>query len=919
MTSNTDWLGAGPTDMRAPLIGRDSEMAMLDQALAQVVALKQMRVVTLLGAAGIGKTRLVYEFLGRMRKGPAAVVRTFRGAATGAGHAYSLFSRLLRARFGLVEGMSEAESRQTIRKEVSEVLADRQVDDVVYFIGQMLGLTFEGSFLAKAISDDPREAQVLRSMAFRSFLTADAARGPVCLVFEDLHEASDESLDLLEFLLENLQGPVLALCCARHELETRRDGWRKLRTGGVADRPSGDKPIADRPSDGGQSAHRVLELAPLSLPQAAQVVTSLLSPCGDPPQQLIDAACEMAGGNPSLLEQMVRIYRDTGVLEEEDLFAETTVWKVHLDKLATVQLPMTVDEAVQARIAMLSPEYRKVLERAAAIGSVFWLGALVVLGRIDGDAPEYWRIVDDVDVRGTQKILRELADKDYILKLPDSTFAGDEEYVFKHNLERERLARLTSASNAKQYHRAVAGWLERQPHAKADEEYAAMLGFHREAAGALRGAAMMYLEAGDIARSRYSPAKAVEYYEKGIQLLDDDEPVRRMNAHHDLGDVLQQLGRNDEAIGSFREMLTLAYRFSYMGKGGAAHNRIGRLYREAGTLDQAVVHLGTGLALFEACEDERGVASSLDDIGKLYWLRGDYHVALEHLERALSMRKRIGDPRSIALSLNNVGLVLQDSGAPPEALDVLRQALEIRKEIGDLVGVVLTLNNIGTVKRGLGHAQEAFSTFQQALEIAQDIGDRGKAAMTMTNMGNVLVEMGQHKEAVAILEEAVNGCDELNLRIGKAEALRGLGQAHMAAGDIVKARSSISKAVDIFVLSKNKVQLASALRALGEITAAGGWGEKHASKGRDYFKRSIAIFEQVGNELELARSLKSYAAFLKEQEQREAEVGQQKNVQQIEIKQQAQGDLEGWEQIEKRAQRILEKLGLGGNVETWDD
>jgi len=99
-----------------------------------------------------------------------------------------------------------------------------------------------------------------------------------------------------------------------------------------------------------------------------------------------------------------------------------------------------------------------------------------------------------------------------------------------------------------------------------------------------------------------------------------------MDAQHHFGDVLQQLGRNDEAQTAFREMLGIGYRLNLKGKGGAAHNRIGRLYRDNGFLDQAARHLATGLTLFEACGDERGIASSLDDIGKLHWLRGDYRA-----------------------------------------------------------------------------------------------------------------------------------------------------------------------------------------------------------------------------------------------------------------------------------------------------
>lgn len=840
MSEIMDWLGFGPSDLRAPLTGRVAEMRELDQAFSEVVEKGQARIVTVLGASGVGKSRLVHDFLSKIRKSRGSPLRTYRGSARDARDSYGVFARILRTRFGLVEGMDENTAREQVRSQVAEVLEDRKVDDVAYFLGQFLGLRFEESPLTRAVSDDALEARLLRRSVFRSFLAADAARGPLGLVFEDLHEAHDESLALLQFLLEHLDGPVLAICVARHELETRRDGWRAIRS--------------DR--------HRVVELAPLGELDAASMMDALLAPCGEPPQQLVDAACQLAGGNPLLLEQMVRIFHDTGVLEEEDALAENPVWLVHLDKLETVRLPLTVDDAVQARVAALAPALRQVLEQAATIGSVFWLGALVVLARLDSPPPELWSASDDSDSRDVRELLQELVERDYVLRLPDSTFPGDEEYVFKHNLERERIAKLTSPSLARKFHRVFADWLEHQSNMRSDEEYVAMLAAHREAAGAKHSAALAYLDAGDVARFRYAPAKAIEHYVRGLELLEPEENLsRKLDAYHHQGDVFQQLGRIEEALGSFREMLTLAYRLNLRSKGGAAHNRIGRLYRETGVLDQAARHLGTGLALFESCNDERGVASSLDDIGKLHWLRGDYPRALEQMRRALTMRRRIGDRRSIALSLNNVGLVLQDSGEFKEALEAFSQALQIRREIGDLIGTIITLNNLGTVAQDQGDLPRALSMFEEALNVAREIGDRNKIALVLTNQGEVLRTMGKAAEAIAHLKEAVDTCEDLNDRLGMAEALRALGMAYMEKNEISKARESISRAVDIFAAARSKVHLGTALRTLGEITAGGGWGREHASKARDYFQRSIAIFEEIGNELELARSLKSYADF----------------------------------------------------------
>ncbi len=309
---------------------------------------------------------------------------------------------------------------------------------------------------------------------------------------------------------------------------------------------------------------------------------------------------------------MVRIYHDSGVLEVTDDF-EDERWSVHADKLANVKLPLTVQDAVQARIAALVAEERQLLERAAAMGGVFWLGGLVAIHRQIESPPEVWEAgeaADDVVV--IRQLLTDLVERDYVLRLPDSTFAGDEEYVFKHNLEREALVRLTPPASARRQHRAIAEWLD-VPRERRRER-----GVPRDArrVTARRPARWRSRRRRTSRRarsrcSRYANAKAAELFAQGPHLLEQCDPADedlRLKALHHHGDVCRPLGRNDEAYRAFVEMLTRAWRLDLRSKGGAAHSRIGRLYRETGRLDEASRQLTASLALFGQAQDERASA-----------------------------------------------------------------------------------------------------------------------------------------------------------------------------------------------------------------------------------------------------------------------------------------------------------------------
>jgi tetratricopeptide (TPR) repeat protein len=887
--------GFGTIDRRAALVGRTPELRVLEESLRSVRDDGRARTVTLVGANGIGKTRLVRDFLAKQHGSEHGMPRVFRGWSRAQGSAYDVFARVLRARFGIVEGMDGEAAKAQVRGQVAAVLEDRKVGDVCFFLGQLLELEFLDSPLIQAVRSDPQQMRLLCRAVIKRFLEADAlqppvnprdaspeveggltgmVRGsgfppsveghsvsptgagaskptpgsassrPVVLVFDDLHVAHDESLDLLEHLIDGVDGPILMLCLARPDMVARRDGWAKH----------------------GGARHKVVELSPLSETDSARVMGDLLAPCGEAEgiEDLVDAACTLAGGNPSLLERMVRIFLDMRVVEVQDEFAET--WSLHVDRLSEVSLPLTAEDAIQARITALAPAERDLLERAATMGSVFWMGGLLAIARLDSSAPDMWSQASVTDEGAIRELLKELTQRDYILTLPDSTFPGDEEFAFKHNLERETLLELLPTGQGKRFHKAIADWLSFKPHVRTHEEYLGQLAQHQEHGGLVVLAAATFLDAAHLARERYANSKASEYYVKGLALLRDGaegSTEQQLRALHHYGDVLQVLGRNDEALDAFNEMLVRAYRLNLKSKGGAAHARIGRLYRDTGRLDDAGQHLEVALALFEGSSDERGIASTVDDLGKLYWLRGNYPKALEATQRSLTMRRKLGDRRSIALSLNNLGLVYQDSGQFKLALEAFEQALRIRREIGDLVGVSISLNNLGTVAQDQRDDQQALTLFLEAHEVAKETGDRNRLALVLTNLGETYNRLGDPGKAIHHLKQAEEIADELGDKMGLAEAVRGLGKAYLAQREYTKARECIAHAVEIFRAIQSKVQLGVALRSLGEVMAAGSAGGDDLLTARAHLLQSIWIFEEIGNDVELARSCRVYATLLR--------------------------------------------------------
>ncbi len=883
----------GEREQRPALVGRAAELRVLESAMRAVREDGKARTVTIIGAAGVGKTRLVRDFLSRLREpldpahgpgdGGVAPPRVFRGSARQGGGAHDVFARFLRARFGVVEGMSDDEAVGLLRAQVSDVFEDRKVGDVCFFLGQLMGLAFADSPLLRVVRSDPTQMHLLRRAIIKRFLEADAravsgapisgdrgpgastpdsllvAPSPTVLVFDDLHHAHEDSLELLSFLVESLDAPILTLCIARPEMMARHEWGKALGASGPR-----------VTSETGADRHVLLELPPLSEADAATVMQELLEPCGDADvEELVFAACTMAGGNPALLERMVRIFHDMGVVQTSDAFSENEVWTVHPERIHQAKLPLTVEDAVQARIAALAPKERALLERAAVMGSVFWLGGLLTMKRLDADAPTVWlreEATDEAELRAT---LRELCDRDYVLHLPDSAFPDDEEYAFKHNLERETLLRLLPKRQTKRFHEAIADWLSFKPTVRSHEELLGQLAHHERLAGRLARAVESHFEAGGLSRERYANAKAADDYEKGFALVDEGVDVSGrtlLRALHDYGDVLQILGKNDEALAVFKRLLAHAFRSNLPSKGGVAHNRIGRLYRETGRLAEAHVHLDAALALFEGAGDERGVASTVDDLGKLFRLRGDYARALDVTTRALGMRTELGDRRSIAVSLSNLGRVHRDFGQLARARDAFERALLLRREIGDLVGVSISLVDLGIVAEDEGDDAGAHERLREALDVVRETGDRGRWAVVLTHLGEVEVRLGDVERAVTRLKQAEEIAADRRDDLALGRVARALGRAYLAQGDREASRASAQQAIDTFIAAQDKAELGIAHRVLGEILAATSAGADELLKARAHLLQSVWLLDEAGRGIEFARSCAVYARMLRRAE-----------------------------------------------------
>ncbi len=355
--------------VRSKLVGRADALVTLREIVGRAIDFQAPQLVTIVGNQGTGKTRLINELIAEVREvtggGRAATrggdrrCRVFHGAAErdadGGFVKLATITSLLRDRFELTPNPDDA-SRLRFSHEIKTVMTADPVAEMLHFLGAFVGLEFPPTPFLRAVMESTKQHDELARIALRRFVELDATQSPLVLVLDDLQWADDETLALISDLASNLSGsPIVLLAASRPEMLERSGGW-------------GD----------GALDHTRIDLRNLEQDEAEVMFRNLLSRCKEIPEDTAQSAVEMTGGNPAFLEQLVRLFMDNGTID-----ASGAIWTLDPDMAAETELPISIEEAIEARIAALESEERDLLEKAAVFGNVFWVSAVIALTRLE--------------------------------------------------------------------------------------------------------------------------------------------------------------------------------------------------------------------------------------------------------------------------------------------------------------------------------------------------------------------------------------------------------------------------------------------------------------------------------------------------------------------------------------------------------
>ncbi|TML64185.1 MAG: hypothetical protein E6G17_03320 [Actinobacteria bacterium] len=497
----------GVPGLRAPMVGRDRELELLTLLYDRVVDEGMPHLVTVYADAGVGKSRLVAEFVRRVdaRQPPPSLLQG-RCVPYGEGITYWPLAEILKFVVGALDTDPADVVLDKIRRTCFELLTPEVTADPVRATAALAYTVGVEDPDVDVRGWAPRQVRLETHAAWRSFFSALAGTGPLVVVIEDIHWADAALLDLLEEIADRAIGPALFICPSRPELTGRRPGW-----------------------GGGRRSFTSIPLQPLSKVDADRLVTMLLA-VEELPATVRQRILDRAEGNPFFLEEILRQLIDEGLVSRVG-----DRWRATGD-IDELRIPDTVQGVLAARIDLLEPNEKRALQCAAVVGRVFWPGPVAAL--LDGESGDLDEVLDRLE--GRELVSARLG----------SSIGGEREFVFKHVLTRDVAYTTLPRRERPHAHERVARWIE-ETAGERRREFVELLAHHysesyreaRDDAGAdpgfvedVRACAFdALLLAAEDAKSKLALSRAQELAQQAVALAAG--PLERSVALEALGDT----------------------------------------------------------------------------------------------------------------------------------------------------------------------------------------------------------------------------------------------------------------------------------------------------------------------------------------------------------------------------------------------
>jgi predicted ATPase/class 3 adenylate cyclase len=732
--------------LEAPFVGRDRELRQIKDLFHVCAEEGRAQLVSVTGIAGIGKSRLAWEFY-KYIDGLPQTTYWHRGRclAYGEGVTYWALADMVRMRCRIAEDDEPQAALQKLVAALDEHVLDAEERRFVEpRLAQLLGLG----------EQEPRERQDLFA-AWRLFFERLAETYPTVLAFEDMQWADESLLDFVEHLLEwSRNHPLFVVTLARPELAERRPTW-----------------------GAGHRNFTSMYLEPLSEQAMGDLLTGLVPGLPDSLRSRILARAE---GVPLYAVETVRMLLDRGLLVEDGAAYQVA------GEVESLEVPETLHALVAARLDGLAPEERRLVGDAAVLGKTFTRGALAALTGLDPSDLE--------------QLLTGLVRREVLGLQSDPRSPEQGQYGFLQDLLRHVAYETLPRRDRRSKHLAAA---EHLSSSMAEEEVAEVIASHLidayrldpdapDAAPLKERAQEALLRAGERAASLGASTEAQRYFEQAGELA--VEPAQQAAAVSRAGDMALAAGAYERAESLFTQTVALYEMAGNTHAAARASAWLAIVEQVIGRTEQAIDRLEQAYAVIAEDEPDADLAFLLARLGSAHYFTGHPEQASEWTERALDIAEALQLPDVLARGWVTKGTIVMRR-RPEEGRSLFQLALDtaLAHELHERASMISA--NLSDVGFRQDRYHDSLTYLEQALDLARRIGDRTKEWFALSEMTYALFMLGRWDEALARFAEIPD--EQIGTQTQVISPLTGVLELQLHRGQLDQARRFLARYDDL--------------------------------------------------------------------------------------------------------------------------
>jgi tetratricopeptide (TPR) repeat protein len=693
--------------LEAPFVGRDRELRLVKDLFHASAHEQRAHLVSVTGIAGIGKSRLAWEFYKYM-DGLSDQFSWHRGRCLsyGEGVAYWALAEMVRSRAGILDAEETTSATGKLHAAVDEWLPDPEERRWVEpRLAHLLGL-------------EERNARGKEDLfaAWRLFFERMSQVRPVVMSFEDMQWADSSLLDFVEYLLDwSRNHAIFVLTLSRPEIVERRPNW-----------------------GAGRRNFTSIYLEPLSPSSMRELVTGLVPGL---PDDVCDRILLRSEGVPLYAVETVRMLIDRGLLVRSGDSYEPA------GPIGALDIPETLQALIAARLDGLSAGERRLLQEAAVVGKTFSKESLAALL---GEAPS---MLDD--------LLASLVRKEVISLQTDPRSPDRGQYAFLQDLIREVAYETLPKRDRKLKHLAVAAHLLETWTTDEDEIVEVVASHYLEAYQLAPGAADaedvkskardLLMRAGERAAALAAAEVAQHYFEQALELTED--PGTRAALEERAGQMAVLGGSADRAKAHFEDAISAFDATGATHASARVSARLGEIDYMEQRLERGIERMERAFALLADEEPDADLATLAAQLGRLHLFSGAHDLAAERLEFALGLAEKLSLPEQLSQALNTKAVLMDFQGRREEAMALVEHALKVALDNDLSAAALRAYNNFGVFLVQKDRYSDARALMGSALELARRAGDRRTELWLRAGDVWLLAESGEWDEALAIVDE----------------------------------------------------------------------------------------------------------------------------------------------------------------------